>query len=77
MAGWLTEPTEAVHVGFGNVLGEDRKMMRSRAGDSVKLADLLDEAVERAAAPGVLELQALKSLNKPGTARCYSHTAFN
>ena len=50
MAGWLTEPTEAVHVGFGNVLGEDRKMMRSRAGDSVKLADLLDEAVERAAA---------------------------
>jgi len=48
MAGWLVEPTEAVHVGFGNVLGEDRKMMRSRAGDSVKLADLLDEAVERA-----------------------------
>ncbi len=50
MAGWLEAPTEAVHVGFGNVLGEDRKMMRSRAGDSVKLADLLDEAVERAEA---------------------------
>jgi arginyl-tRNA synthetase len=48
MAGWLVEPTKAVHVGFGNVLGADRKMMRSRAGDSVKLADLLDEAVERA-----------------------------
>ncbi|MCL4115032.1 UNVERIFIED_CONTAM: hypothetical protein GTU68_008275 [Idotea baltica] len=48
MAGWLVEPTRAVHVGFGNVLGDDGKMMRSRAGDSVKLVDLLDEAIERA-----------------------------
>jgi arginyl-tRNA synthetase len=32
------------------VLGEDRKMYRTRAGTSVKLSDLLDEAVERAAA---------------------------
>jgi arginyl-tRNA synthetase len=48
MAGWLTPPTEAVHVGFGNVLGADRKMLRSRSGASVKLVDLLDEAIERA-----------------------------
>ena len=48
MAGWLAPPTEAVHVGFGNVLGVDRKMLRSRSGDSVKLVDLLDEAIERA-----------------------------
>ncbi len=48
MAGWLAPPTEAVHVAFGNVLGEDRKMLRSRSGDSVKLVDLLDEAIERA-----------------------------
>lgn len=48
MAGWLVEPTQAVHVGFGNVLGDDGKMMRSRAGDSVKLVDLLDEAIQRA-----------------------------
>jgi len=48
MAGWLAPPTEAVHVAFGNVLGADRKMLRSRSGDSVKLVDLLDEAVERA-----------------------------
>ena len=48
MAGWLTPPAEAVHVAFGNILGEDRKMMRSRAGESVKLVALLDEAVERA-----------------------------
>ncbi len=50
MAGWLQPPVEAVHVSFGNVLGDDRKMLRSRSGDSVKLVDLLDEAVERAAA---------------------------
>jgi len=47
-AGWLVPPAEAVHVGFGSVLGEDRKMLRSRSGASVKLVDLLDEAVERA-----------------------------
>jgi arginyl-tRNA synthetase len=48
MAGWLTPPTEAIHVAFGNVLGADRKMLRSRSGESVKLVDLLDEAIERA-----------------------------
>ncbi|HWL46059.1 MAG TPA: arginine--tRNA ligase [Ilumatobacter sp.] len=50
MAGWLVPPTEAVHVSFGSVLGDDRKMLKSRAGDAVKLIDLLDEAVDRAAA---------------------------
>ena len=50
MAGWLQPPTEAVHVSFGSVLGPDRKMLRSRSGDSVKLIELLDEAVERASA---------------------------
>jgi len=50
MAGWLQPPARAVHVPFGSVLGEDRKMYRTRSGDSVKLSGLLDEAVERAAA---------------------------
>ncbi len=50
MAGWLVAPAEAVHVSFGSVLGPDRKMLRSRSGDAVKLIELLDEAVERAAA---------------------------
>ncbi len=48
MAGWLEPPAEAVHVSFGSVLGDDRKMLRSRSGDAVKLIELLDEAVERA-----------------------------
>ena len=48
LAGWLTPGTEAVHVGFGNVLGPDGKMFRTRQGGTVKLAELLDEAVQRA-----------------------------
>ena len=35
---------------FGSMLGQDRKMFRTRAGEVVKLVDLLDEAVVRAAA---------------------------
>lgn len=50
LAGWVPEGTELVHVAFGNVLGSDRKMLKSRSGDSVKLVDLLDEAVLRATA---------------------------
>jgi arginyl-tRNA synthetase len=50
MAGWLTPPARAVHVPFGSVLGSDRKMYRTRAGESIRLVDLLDEAVNRATA---------------------------
>ena len=48
MAGWLPEGTTAEHVSFGSVLGADRKMFKTRSGDSVKLVELLDEAVARA-----------------------------
>jgi arginyl-tRNA synthetase len=47
-AGWLVPPARAVHVTFGNVLGSDRKILKSRSGESIKLVDLLDEAVLRA-----------------------------
>lgn len=36
------------HVWFGSVLGEDGKPFKTRAGDTVRLEDLLDEAEERA-----------------------------
>ena len=36
------------HVAFGSILGEDRKLMKTRSGDNVQLVDVLDEAVERA-----------------------------
>jgi arginyl-tRNA synthetase len=39
---------ELVHVGFGKILGEDGKPFKTRSGETVKLADLLDEAEERA-----------------------------
>ena len=48
MAGWLAPPCVAVHVPFGNVLGADRKMLKSRSGESLKLNELLNEAIERA-----------------------------
>ena len=43
-----TTDVKLQHVPFGSVLGEDRKMLRTRSGESVKLKDLLDEAVARA-----------------------------
>jgi arginyl-tRNA synthetase len=47
-AGWVDEAIDVEHVSFGSVLGEDGKMFRTRAGDTVKLAELVDEAVGRA-----------------------------
>ncbi len=47
-AGWLAPPAQMVHVAFGSVLGSDKKMLKSRSGQAVKLIELLDEAVERA-----------------------------
>ncbi|WP_158891386.1 arginine--tRNA ligase [Amycolatopsis anabasis] len=49
-AGWLTADHHAEHVGFGSVLGADGRTIRTRAGGSVKLVELLTEAVDRAAA---------------------------
>lgn len=37
------------HVAFGSILGEDRKLMKTRSGDNVQLSDVLEEAIERAA----------------------------
>jgi len=47
-AGWLPDAVRCEHVAFGNVLGPDRKMFKSRSGETVKLIGLLDEARERA-----------------------------
>ncbi|MEV6373459.1 arginine--tRNA ligase [Micromonospora musae] len=49
-AGWLAPPARAEHVGFGSILGSDGRMLRSRAGGSVKLVGLLEEAIARATA---------------------------
>lgn len=36
------------HVGFGVVLGEDKKKFKTRSGETVRLVDLLDEGLKRA-----------------------------
>ncbi len=46
-AGWVPEQVSLEHVGFGMVLGEDKKPFKTRSGDTVKLVDLLHEAQER------------------------------
>jgi arginyl-tRNA synthetase len=47
-AGWLPDSVRAEHAVIGMVTGTDRKRFRSRTGESVKLIDLIDEAVARA-----------------------------
>ncbi|MEB3181735.1 MAG: arginine--tRNA ligase [Nostocaceae cyanobacterium] len=46
-AGWIPDDVELVHVPFGLVLGEDGKKFKTRSGETVRLRDLLDEAVVR------------------------------
>jgi len=48
---WLPDQAEKVrlaHVWFGSILGEDGKPFKTRSGETVKLADLLDESTQRA-----------------------------
>jgi arginyl-tRNA synthetase len=49
-AGWLAPPVLATHVAFGQILGPDKKMFKTRRGDAVKLIELLDEARDLAKA---------------------------
>ena len=49
-AGWAAADTRLDHVVFGSVLGADGKPFKTRSGDTVRLATLLDEAEQRAGA---------------------------
>lgn len=48
--GYAGPDVKLEHVGFGVVLGEDKKKFKTRSGDTVKLADLLDEGLQRSMA---------------------------
>ncbi len=61
--------TELRHVAFGSILGEDRKLMKSRSGDSVRLGDVLAEAQERARAIVEQKSASLSEEEKAGIAR--------
>ena len=47
-AGFLRPGVRVDHVGFGVVLGEDKKKFKTRSGDTVRLVELLDEGLKRA-----------------------------
>ena len=49
-AGKIGVTSDLEHIAFGSILGEDRKIMRTRSGETIGLAELLNEAVERAGA---------------------------
>jgi arginyl-tRNA synthetase len=48
-AGYIPEEVSLEHHAFGMMLGKDGRPFKTRAGGTVRLADLLDEAEERAA----------------------------
>lgn len=47
-AGWIPDHVRIEHIAFGSVLGPDRKVFKTRSGETVKLISLMDEATERA-----------------------------
>ncbi len=49
-AGWLPDDVTPVHIQIGNVLGADRKILKTRSGSSLRLMVLLEEAVDKARA---------------------------
>jgi len=46
--GWIKESVRTDFVGFGSVLGKDKKMFKTRSGETIRLVDLIDEAESRA-----------------------------
>lgn len=46
-ANWLADTIQVSHVPFGLVQGEDGKKLKTRSGDTIRLQDLLDEAIAR------------------------------
>ena len=47
-AGFVPASVSLEHLAFGTMMGSDGRPFKTRSGDTVKLAELLDEAVERA-----------------------------
>jgi arginyl-tRNA synthetase len=62
-AGWLPDTVEVAHVAFGTVLGPDGRPFKTRSGETVRLADLLTAAVDRAR-----DVVAVKNPNLSGAA---------
>ncbi len=48
LANWIPQDCQLEHVPFGLVQGEDGKKLKTRSGETIRLKDLLDEAINRA-----------------------------
>ncbi len=71
-AGWVPDTVSLIHVPFGLVQGEDGKRLKTRSGDTVRLKDLLDEAIARTRT----DLQArLEAEGRSETNEFIEHTA--
>lgn len=46
-AGWVDGTTELKHIGYGMILGQDRRPFKTRDGGTVKLKDVIDESIAR------------------------------
>ena len=50
LARWIPRNCQVEHVPFGLVQGENGKKLKTRSGETIRLVDLLDEAIQRAKA---------------------------
>ncbi|WP_110988952.1 arginine--tRNA ligase [Acaryochloris thomasi] len=64
-AGWIPDGVEIVHVPFGVVQGEDGKKLKTRSGETVRLRDLLDEAIASARSDLEQRIQAEERTETP------------
>ena len=73
-AGFASEKISLEHIAYGTMMGSDGKPFKTRSGDTIKLVDLLDEAIRRARAlvskknPGLDEATYLEIAEKVGIA---------
>merc|ERR1712130_954600 len=63
------------HVGFGVVLGEDKKKFKTRSGDTVRLVELLDEGLKRSK-DKLLEKEREKVLNEEELLAAQTNVAY-
>ena len=47
-AGFASENISLEHIAYGTMMGKDGRPFKTRSGDTIKLVDLLDEAIRRA-----------------------------
>ncbi|MDX2239786.1 MAG: arginine--tRNA ligase [Leptolyngbyaceae cyanobacterium bins.302] len=73
-AGWLPNTVQVIHVPFGLVQGEDGKRLKTRSGETVRLRELLDEAVDRARADLETRIQKEERQETPEFVDQVAHT---